>query len=59
MSEKSVKKTVKKVTKKTAVRGVGRPKGSGAYGVPTKVLRVPAHLIVDVLDFVKKKMKKA
>jgi len=32
--------------------GAGRPAGSGKFGVPTKPLRVPTHLIDDVVQFI-------
>lgn len=35
--------------------GGGRPLGSGRYGVPTKALRVPEHLIPDIQRFVEYK----
>ncbi|MDR3199441.1 MAG: DUF2281 domain-containing protein [Planctomycetaceae bacterium] len=53
-AKKTVKKSVKKVTRKA---GVGRPKGSGKYGCPTKLIRVPAHLVQEVLDFALQKNK--
>lgn len=31
----------------------GRPKGSGKYGCQTKAIRVPAHLVADVADYVR------
>ncbi len=36
--------------------GAGRPKGSGKFGCETTVIRVPAHLVEDVRDFVAKKL---
>lgn len=30
----------------------GRPQGTGKFGAPTKALRVPAHLIEDILQFI-------
>ncbi|MDR0336714.1 MAG: hypothetical protein LBI18_06445 [Planctomycetaceae bacterium] len=58
MPKKSVKKTVKKTVKKvTRKAGVGRPKGSGKFGCPTTVVRIPAHLKQDVLDFAIQKLK--
>jgi len=32
--------------------GAGRPQGTGKFGVPTKPVRVPTHLIKDVLSFI-------
>jgi DNA polymerase V len=32
--------------------GAGRPAGTGKFGVPTKPIRVPTHLIDDVLEFI-------
>lgn len=32
--------------------GAGRPAGTGKFGVPTKPIRVPTHLIDDVLGFI-------
>jgi DNA polymerase V len=32
--------------------GAGRPHGSGKFGVPTKPVRVPAHLVDEVLRFI-------
>lgn len=32
--------------------GAGRPAGTGKFGVPTKPIRVPTHLINDVLEFI-------
>ncbi len=37
--------------------GAGRPKGTGKYGCETTAIRVPAHLVDDVRDFVAKKIK--
>jgi hypothetical protein len=39
--------------------GAGRPKGSGKFGVPTKVIRVPVHLVDDIIAFITRKVKKA
>lgn len=33
-------------------KGAGRPPGTGKYGVPTQALRIPKHLVNDVLQFV-------
>lgn len=35
-----------------AREGAGRPQGSGKFGVPTTAIRVPTHLVEDVLEFV-------
>jgi hypothetical protein len=35
----------------------GRPTGTGKYGCPTKVVRVPIHLEEDIQAFVAKKIK--
>ena len=32
--------------------GAGRPSGTGKFGVPTKPIRVPTHLVDDVLEFI-------
>lgn len=32
--------------------GGGRPPGSGRYGVPTKAVRVPEHMLADIQRFV-------
>ena len=32
--------------------GAGRPQGSGKFGVPTTPVRVPSHLVDDVLRFI-------
>ncbi len=32
--------------------GAGRPAGSGKFGVPTTPMRVPTHLVNDVLEFI-------
>ncbi|MDR2754475.1 MAG: hypothetical protein LBC20_02100 [Planctomycetaceae bacterium] len=53
-AKKTVKKTVKKVTRKV---GVGRPKGSGKYGCPTKLIRVPTHLAQEIVEFALQKNK--
>jgi DNA polymerase V len=37
--------------------GAGRPVGSGKFGVPTKVIRVPEHLVDEINTFIFKKMK--
>lgn len=39
--------------------GGGRPKGSGEYGVPTKPIRVPTHLISSIQKFIKSKQELA
>jgi hypothetical protein len=60
--KKSAKKTVKKSVKKVTRRvGAGRPKGSGKYGCPTKLVRVPVYLAQEVVEFAiqKNKAKKA
>ncbi|MDR1963816.1 MAG: DUF2281 domain-containing protein [Planctomycetaceae bacterium] len=62
MPKKSVKKSVKKSAKKTVKKsvsnsGVGRPKGSGKFGCPTKAVRIPEHLEQEVLDFALRKVK--
>ncbi|MDR2116481.1 MAG: hypothetical protein LBP87_08870 [Planctomycetaceae bacterium] len=49
--KKSAKKSVKTVKKVTNKSGVGRPKGSGKYGCPTKLIRVPAHLVQEIVEF--------
>jgi hypothetical protein len=54
MPKKSVKKAVKKVTRQA---GAGRPKGSGKFGCPTKVIRVPVHLAQEIQEFVLQKNK--
>lgn len=62
MPKKSVKKAVKKAVKKVTRKvGVGRPKGSGKFGCPTKLVRVPVHLAQEVVEFAiqKNKSKKA
>lgn len=53
------KKVSKKATTKRVVRSasVGRPKGSGKFGCDTKVIRVPVHLVDEIFDFVRKKIK--
>lgn len=33
-------------------KGAGRPHGTGKFGVPTKALRVPAHLVEGVMQFI-------
>ncbi|MDR3181984.1 MAG: hypothetical protein LBT89_03540 [Planctomycetaceae bacterium] len=50
--KKTVKNAVKKVTKRVGAAGLGRPKG-----YPTKVVRLPIHLIDEVRAFVQKKLK--
>ncbi len=30
----------------------GRPRGTGKFGAPTQALRVPAHLVGDILQFI-------
>jgi hypothetical protein len=62
--KKSVTKTVKKTVKKSAKKtnrssGAGRPKGSGKYGCPTKLIRVPAHLVQEVVEFAVQKNNKS
>ncbi len=52
--KKVAKKAVKKIVKKP---GVGRPKGSGKYGCETRVVRVPAHMVDDVVAYALKKVK--
>ncbi len=37
--------------------GAGRPKGTGKYGCKTAAIRVPAHLVDDVRDFVAENLK--
>ena len=37
--------------------GPGRPANSGRYGCATKPIRVPAHLIADIEQFVQKRIK--
>lgn len=32
--------------------GAGRPQGSGKFGVPTTAIRVPTHLVQEILGFV-------
>lgn len=32
--------------------GAGRPAGSGKFGVPTKPIRIPTHLVDNVLQFI-------
>lgn len=32
--------------------GAGRPAGTGKFGVPTTPMRVPTHLVNDVLEFI-------
>ncbi|MDR2704999.1 MAG: hypothetical protein LBC02_04390 [Planctomycetaceae bacterium] len=55
---KTIKKTVKKSAKKTTRSpGSGRPKGSGKYGCPTKLIRVPVHLAQEVMEFAIQKNK--
>jgi hypothetical protein len=53
-AKKTVKKTIKKVTRKV---GAGRPKGSGKFGCPTTVIRVPTHLVQEILEFAIQKSK--
>jgi hypothetical protein len=58
MPKKSVKKTVKKTVKKvTGKAGASRPKGSGQFGCPTTVIRVPVHLAQEIQEFVLQKNK--
>lgn len=33
--------------------GSGRPKNSGKYSLPTKVIRIPAKYETEILDFIK------
>jgi DNA polymerase V len=33
-------------------KGAGRPAGTGKFGSPTQALRVPSHLVHDVLKFI-------
>lgn len=40
-----------------ARRGAGRPVGSGQYGCQTKAVRIPVHLVEDVKEYVKRKIK--
>jgi hypothetical protein len=52
----------KKVTKKAAKPSAkadktGRPSGTGKFGCPTKVIRVPEHLVEEVIEYVRKKLK--
>ena len=49
------KKTIKKTSVKRA--SVGRPKGSGKFGCETKVIRVPVHIVDEIFDFVRRKIK--
>jgi hypothetical protein len=53
----AVKKTVKKSVKSSGKIHAGRPAGTGKYGVPTKVIRIPAHLEEDVVAFAQRKLK--
>ncbi|MDR2440094.1 MAG: hypothetical protein LBE12_12100 [Planctomycetaceae bacterium] len=53
-AKKTVKKSVKNVTRKA---GVGRPKGSGKYNCPTKLIRVPTHLAQEIVEFAIQKNK--
>jgi DNA polymerase V len=58
MPKKSVKKSVKKTVKKVANKpGAGRPKGSGKFGCPTKIIRIPVHLEQEILEFAIQKNK--
>ncbi len=33
-------------------KGAGRPKGSGMYGEPTQLIRVPVSLVQEVKDYI-------
>lgn len=35
--------------------GAGRPKDTGKYKCPTKVIRIPAHLEKEIKQFIKEK----
>ncbi len=37
--------------------GAGRPKGSGKFGCETTTIRVPAHLVEEINDFVAKNLE--
>lgn len=51
MSKKSVKKTTKTIFKKGHLKS-GRPKGTVRFGdCPVKNIRVPAHLVEEILEF--------
>jgi hypothetical protein len=38
---------------KSKHKQIGRPKGSGKYGVPTRVIRVPENLTLKIEEFIK------
>lgn len=66
MAKKTTKKAVKRTPKGAKPKGgdkpiaatSGRPQGTGRYGCPTKVVRVPVHLEGAVTEFCLKQVKK-
>jgi len=50
-------KAAKKTAKTKAVKGAGRPAGTGKYGCKTTAVRVPEHLANEVQAFAMKMIK--
>jgi hypothetical protein len=57
-TKKAVKKAASKPARKPIQVGAGRPVGTGKYGVPTKVMRIPTYLEDEIAAFCKKRIEK-